>query len=378
MKLNDELLLEFCGRFLGYGNPSADYWFVGMEEGGGNSAEEIASRFAAWERRGKRDFDDMKAFCRDTGHAALTPWGNANAPYQKTWCGLIKTQGSQEDKPDWVSNPVTYQRTKWLTENGETCLLNLLPLPSPNINTWNYDEWSDLSILRTRPSYISAVIDARINMIREAILNYQPKRVTFVGVSNAAYWSRIQEGIKDVEFDTMKHPAARGQSTTQQPIEQFGASTTALLPILGDSILKNQTMTDDSYQEFLSIFCKHFNIIEKNAEVDSRFKYRFLNDSLVRGKSVSVGFAGRGKAARQLCIEWKLGSKSSQYSERISNDVVKLKDDLGQEVKWQNDGKEGGKSSILALYYQDSKTEESQIQWAVRMYPLFRSVLARY
>ncbi len=33
---NDQLLQNFMQRFYGYGTYAGDYWFVGMEEGGGN------------------------------------------------------------------------------------------------------------------------------------------------------------------------------------------------------------------------------------------------------------------------------------------------------------------------------------------------------
>ncbi len=194
MKQNDHSLLDFCGRFLGYGNPSASLWFVGMEEGGGNSIEEIAARFGAWERRGRRDFEDMKAFCRETGHAALLPWGSANAPHQRTWCSLIRTQGIRDGKPDLSSNPLAYQRTDWLTEGGETCLLNLMPLPSANTSIWNYADWSDLPALQTRKTYTVEFVGNRIELIREAIMKHRPKQVIFVGTSNAEHWVRIREG----------------------------------------------------------------------------------------------------------------------------------------------------------------------------------------
>lgn len=40
MRLDDTLLEEFVQGFYGYDNLSAPCWFVGMEEGGGNSAED--------------------------------------------------------------------------------------------------------------------------------------------------------------------------------------------------------------------------------------------------------------------------------------------------------------------------------------------------
>ena len=44
------LLLDFLNRFYGYASWDAELWFVGMEEGGGNSEEESAKRLEAWDR----------------------------------------------------------------------------------------------------------------------------------------------------------------------------------------------------------------------------------------------------------------------------------------------------------------------------------------
>jgi hypothetical protein len=39
-----ELLEEFITNFYGYGKLKSDYWFVGMEEGGGENIDEIIAR----------------------------------------------------------------------------------------------------------------------------------------------------------------------------------------------------------------------------------------------------------------------------------------------------------------------------------------------
>lgn len=40
---NDPLLADFANKFYGYGNYAGDYWFIGMEEDGGNSLVNINS-----------------------------------------------------------------------------------------------------------------------------------------------------------------------------------------------------------------------------------------------------------------------------------------------------------------------------------------------
>jgi hypothetical protein len=44
-------LSDFIHGFWGCGNPEGDYWFVGMEEGGSDSFEEIHARITQWDRR---------------------------------------------------------------------------------------------------------------------------------------------------------------------------------------------------------------------------------------------------------------------------------------------------------------------------------------
>ena len=38
---DDQVLDEFAHQFYGYGNYDGRYWFIGMEEGGGNSFAEV-------------------------------------------------------------------------------------------------------------------------------------------------------------------------------------------------------------------------------------------------------------------------------------------------------------------------------------------------
>ena len=57
--LNDELLEKRIETFYGYGNYEGKYWFIGMEEAGGEDLENINLRVNTWEERGKKEIDDV-------------------------------------------------------------------------------------------------------------------------------------------------------------------------------------------------------------------------------------------------------------------------------------------------------------------------------
>jgi hypothetical protein len=48
--LNDQLLEAFMSGFYGFGNYQARYWFIGMEEGGGNKPDDIARQLDIWDK----------------------------------------------------------------------------------------------------------------------------------------------------------------------------------------------------------------------------------------------------------------------------------------------------------------------------------------
>ena len=367
MKLNNETLLSFADGFLGYGNPSATHWFVGMEEGGGNSVDEIAARLVAWERRGKRDFDDVKAFCCDTGHAALIPWGSDTAPRQKTWVGLIKTLGITAD-------PLTYQRTEWLTETGETCLVNLLPLPSPGTDTWNYAAWSDLPELQTRKGYTAAFVGKRIERIRTAIQTHRPERVTFVGFSNAGYWAQISEGITGVAFDTIMHPAARGNHSAVRrlAISSPADCTVAVAPAKINTEESKTMMTQEQMRPFLE---RLFQALMEKYPAQVKV-YAVKNDhwrqiNLHNSNAVLISFQLNPRG--NLRFEWTIEKNIEPEIQRLEGRLQKIQSLLGhgngQNVSCERRTEK--RALFTAEYTGDDSSEDALIRWAVPLYHLF-------
>ncbi len=53
--LDDATLENYMATFYRYGNYSGDYWFIGKEEGGGETIEDNLARIQAWKGMGKKE-----------------------------------------------------------------------------------------------------------------------------------------------------------------------------------------------------------------------------------------------------------------------------------------------------------------------------------
>ena len=87
---DQDLLTAFCEQFYGYGDLSAPVWFIGMEEGGGATHQEVIHRLSAWHELGRPPTAEVHDF-----HARID-LGNhfdLNGPVesQSTWRQLIRT-----------------------------------------------------------------------------------------------------------------------------------------------------------------------------------------------------------------------------------------------------------------------------------------------
>lgn len=219
--INDELLGAFINGFYGYGNYQAPYWFVGMEEGGGNSIEEIAKRIETWDKRGRKELEDVAEYSREIG---INRYFDDRAKLQSTWNKLIRIVLTAEGQIFDTETVREYQRSKFGTEDGDTCLLELLPLPSPNIASWLYGENSKLAYLTNRETYRNHIVNSRIAHLQDIVTRYQPKAVIFYGAQYVDYWKRIAgidawerspEGISfgvknSIRFVASNHPVATG------------------------------------------------------------------------------------------------------------------------------------------------------------------------
>jgi hypothetical protein len=227
---NDELLSQFIQSFYGYGSYSGQFWFVGMEEGGGNCFSEINTRLNAWANRGKNELEDLAQYHTDIG---VKDWFIPKPKLQPTWNKLIRivlSSNGQVPEAELVRN---YQKTLLGRKSGDTCLLELLPLPSPSLQHWLYAQHSQLSYLISRQTYREECIAVRIEHLKSRINQYKPSAVIFYGLGYQEHWKKIagvalnQSSNKILTgrrgstlFAAIKHPAAQG--TTSEYFHQVG------------------------------------------------------------------------------------------------------------------------------------------------------------
>ena len=238
MRFDDPILQEYIETFYGYGNYGGRHWLVGMEEGGGDNFEEVASRVSAWTRRSKPELDDVLGFHRET---RLHKWFRPNPPLQPTWNKLIRlllrAQGLSADT-DTVR---AYQGATLGRANGPNCLLELLPLPSPSANEWLYSTHSAIPWLQNRTAYREHVAPTRMRHLQERIGQHRPGVVVFYGLGYRQWWEQIVgspfvatelDGFYVARTDPTffaltKHPANRG--ITNQYFERAGTLVSGLL-----------------------------------------------------------------------------------------------------------------------------------------------------
>ncbi len=183
--LNHSVLTDYVHGFFGYGTWNANYWFVGMEEAGGVTIDEVSKRLTTWVERGRTAIDDLVEFLRQ---ADLTDWFEPSSRAQTTWHPLIRSVLVSQNKSDDAESILNYQRTKLGRATGETAILENLPLPSPDTRMWKYAKWSSIPTLGSRAIYQRTYLKPRADQILELIRIHRPKVVVFYG--NRQSWSK--------------------------------------------------------------------------------------------------------------------------------------------------------------------------------------------
>jgi len=188
MTLTHALLTEFIENFFGFGDPNAKYWFIGMEEGGGNSSEKFEKRVSAWDQMGKNTLVDVKEYHELIG---INRFFEEPVKLQSTWNKLIRIYLTANGYSHGTDDVRVFQKEQLGRTGKDTALLELLPLSSPNINVWLYPNWTNLPLLWSRESYRSKVLPLRVKSLRKLIDEYKPKVVVFYGQTNEEYWRMV-------------------------------------------------------------------------------------------------------------------------------------------------------------------------------------------
>jgi hypothetical protein len=229
--IEQSLVAEFINGFYGFGDLKAPLWFVGMEEGGGNSQEECENRILAWEKLGKQKLVDLVAYHKLIN---IDKYFVEPVILQSTWNKVIRVILSEMALPHETEDVREYQQN-YLGRIGEsTALLELMPLASRNIKEWHYSSWFENPVLFSREKYQNTITPRRIAEIRDQIDKQHPRVVIFYGSTYEEYWQKIIRSTltphSSIEFKyyertevlyiSMKHPVATG--VTNHYFEQIG------------------------------------------------------------------------------------------------------------------------------------------------------------
>ena len=187
---DDQLLQAFIDGFYGYGSYAGDYWFIGMEEGGGNSFAGIAQRLNDWDRRGRKELEDIADYHAEIGE---TRYFGDRPKLQATWKKLIRVLLTAEGQNPQVEDVRTYQQQRLGRHSSNNCLLELMPLPSPSTGHWLYAKHSRITDLANRKMYMQRYAPCRADYIKQRIEQYGPKAVVFYSSDKgyAWWWERI-------------------------------------------------------------------------------------------------------------------------------------------------------------------------------------------
>lgn len=190
MFLSSALLKAYIDTFNGYGDYRAKYWFVGMEEGGGGSFDEVSRRLTRWDASGQPELLDLAEHHRE-GDLTSFVSDSDEAGLQPTWKQLIRIVLGGEGQPTDNKAVRTYQQNRLGRYGGETCLLELMPLPSPDAKVWHYRDWSLLPDLRSRSGYVKKYAPIRALRLRELIDEQKPPVVVFYSFTYMVWWKQV-------------------------------------------------------------------------------------------------------------------------------------------------------------------------------------------
>jgi hypothetical protein len=168
---------------------------------GKDGEDNLAARYDSWKQLGCAPVVDCEKHHRRFG---FTRWHQSRPPTQATWRQLIRLLLTYKGLSADTEAIRDYQRTKWGSATGETCVIELSGLAAPDMRTE-----------QDRTTFLSR----RTEQIREAALKHRPEFIVMYGGGHREVWERIagshfdSNGMcrmsKTVAASAL-HPAARG------------------------------------------------------------------------------------------------------------------------------------------------------------------------
>lgn len=199
MQDNEQMLIEYSKQFKTQGNRYGKYWFLGIEESGGKTVDDVVKMLEKWDRSGRKE----STVLRDENNPSENDewFGNivdlSTAKIQFTWGAQIQILLSIMGASNGTDDIKRFQQQSFGTASSDTCLMELLPLPNPRINNWIYKQVSNKEIFSTRKKFMQHALKDRVNRFVELVEKHKP-----VSVVGLCYGQRhmIKPMLSSVEY----------------------------------------------------------------------------------------------------------------------------------------------------------------------------------
>lgn len=180
---NEEL--EYLLNFVGFGKLNADVWFLGMEEAG-EGKENIRARLK---------FKQVEDCAEAHKILGITKHHSGKKIIQPTWRGMcyimLRLDGKETDRES-IRN---YQADYLGRFQGNSLLLELLPIPKPSIGSWGYENL--IPQFASSAEYYKVVKPRRVKYLQRLMSEYSPKIIICYG---KMYWQEYKEIFPELEF----------------------------------------------------------------------------------------------------------------------------------------------------------------------------------
>jgi hypothetical protein len=262
MLIKEEALKHWIDNFYGYGSWYARFWFIGHEEPGGETPEEVADKLDYFQKAHVQTDQELCDIRELYKHVAVRWDGpkaslfnnlyeyrfDKNAMQHSIWKNLIDfTNGYKQTK---VPDLLAYQRHQFLSSSSNNeALIQLYPLPGPLSHAWYYSwlELPQLSFLKSRSLYQNHVYEDRMHTILSNMSTYKPEVVLMYGMDNINTLKKsIQESFPGAKFKMIK--AAKQQIPQHHRADING--TTILITTQVPALRHNRIETGFDWEEF--------------------------------------------------------------------------------------------------------------------------------
>lgn len=262
MLIKEEALRHWIDNFYGYGSWHAGFWFIGHEEGGGETPDEVADRLNYFhEANAQSDggLCDIRELYKHIAFRSDGPKANLfnnlyeyrfgrQAIQDGVWKNLISfVHGYKQLK---VPDPLAYQQHHFLSSSAQNeALIDLYPLPGPYSHAWYYSwlELPQLSFIKSRTLYQEHVYERRMHTILSNISMHKPEVVLMYGMENInTLKESVQAFFHAAKFKVIK--AAKQQIPQHHRADLNG--TTMLITSQIPALKHKRVETGFDWEEF--------------------------------------------------------------------------------------------------------------------------------